>query len=410
MASKRNDRRVLIYSHDSFGLGHLRRCREIAHALVEADKKLSVLILSGSPIIGSFDFRARVDFVRVPGVIKLRNGDYTSLKLYIDVEQTLAMRASIIEHTAKIYDPNLFIVDKEPLGLRGEVETTLKLMKKRGTPCILGLRDIMDEPGLLAPEWERKHAAPAVKRYYDDIWVYGLPQICDPLKGIGLPASTRKRMTYTGYLNRTLPQAASHPHLEKISGPYLLVTVGGGGDGEEIVDWVLRAYEADPDLPHPALIVLGPFMSAELQNEFQGRVACLPNVEAITFDSHLETLMDRALGVISMGGYNTFCEILSFDKRAIVVPRTRPRMEQYIRASRAQDLGLVKMLLDDGVRDPRTMATALRTLPQQPLPSEIVVPGLLDGRANVIKLAEQWLHGGRRGLSIALEKVRRRAY
>jgi predicted glycosyltransferase len=179
----------------------------------------------------------------------------------------------------------------------------------------------MDEPGLLAPEWERKHAAPAVKRYYDDIWVYGLPQICDPLKGIGLPASTRKRMTYTGYLNRTLPQAASHPHLEKISGPYLLVTVGGGGDGEEIVDWVLRAYEADPDLPHPALIVLGPFMSAE-------------NVEAITFDSHLETLMDRALGVISMGGYNTFCEILSFDKRAIVVPRTRPRMEERCRSSR----------------------------------------------------------------------------
>ena len=110
MRPRRRDRRVLIYSHDSFGLGHLRRCREIAHALVEAEKRLSVLILSGSPIIGSFDFRARVDFVRVPGVIKLRNGDYTSLKLYIDGEQTLAMRMSIIEHTAKIYDPDLFIV------------------------------------------------------------------------------------------------------------------------------------------------------------------------------------------------------------------------------------------------------------------------------------------------------------
>jgi predicted glycosyltransferase len=36
---------------------------------------LSVLILSGSPIIGSFDFKSRVDFVRVPGVIKLKNGD-----------------------------------------------------------------------------------------------------------------------------------------------------------------------------------------------------------------------------------------------------------------------------------------------------------------------------------------------
>ena len=44
--------RVLIYSHDSFGLGHLRRCRTIAHALVEKYKSLSVLIISGSPIIG----------------------------------------------------------------------------------------------------------------------------------------------------------------------------------------------------------------------------------------------------------------------------------------------------------------------------------------------------------------------
>ncbi len=391
MTQTHQDRRVLIYSHDSFGLGHLRRCREIAHALVEAEKNLSVLILTGSPIIGSFDFRARVDFVRVPGVIKLRNGDYTSLKLYIDVEQTLAMRASIIEHTAKIYDPDLLIVDKEPLGLRGEVESTLQLMKERGTPCILGLRDVMDEPELLAPEWERKQVAPALERYYNDIWIYGLPQICDPLEGIPLPNCVRRKMTYTGYLDRPLPSVTSPLHLEKIDGDYLLVTVGGGGDGEEIVDWVLRAYESDPDLPYPALIILGPFMSAELQNEFLNRVAKLPNVEAITFDSHIESLMDRAIGVVSMGGYNTFCEILSFDKKAIIVPRTEPRMEQFIRASRAQELGLVSMLVDDHVRDAKTMATALRSLPQQRKPSETVIPGLLDGRASVIKLAQKWL-------------------
>src|SRR5258705_8396530 len=99
MRGQRKDGRILIYSHDSFGLGHLRRCRTIAHALVERFKDVSVLILSGSPIIGSFDYRARVDFVRVPGVIKLRNGEYTSLNLHIDIEETLKLRGSIIEHT-----------------------------------------------------------------------------------------------------------------------------------------------------------------------------------------------------------------------------------------------------------------------------------------------------------------------
>ncbi|MCB1835304.1 MAG: hypothetical protein KDH19_17985, partial [Geminicoccaceae bacterium] len=164
-------KRLLIYSHDSFGLGHLRRCRAIAHDLVDKFRGLSVLILSGSPIIGSFDFRARVDFIRVPGVIKLRNGEYTSLKLHIDTERTLAMRASIIQHTAELFEPHLFLVDKEPLGLRGEVEKTLRMLRRQGTRCVLGLRDVMDEPKSLLAEWERKEVFPALDELYDDIWV-----------------------------------------------------------------------------------------------------------------------------------------------------------------------------------------------------------------------------------------------
>ena len=395
MPHGRKSKRVLIYSHDSFGLGHLRRCREIAHSLVASDSDVSVLILSGSPIIGSFDFRGRVDFVRIPGVIKLRNGEYTSLNLHIDIEHTLAIRASIVECTAKIFDPHLFLVDKEPLGLRGEVRSTLAMMKVRGTPCVLGLRDVMDDPALLAAEWRRKNVLPALSAYYDDIWIYGLPQFYDPLAGIELPDSLRKKMTFTGYLNRHVPETAPIFVPDKISDPFLLVTVGGGGDGEEIIDWVLSAYETDPDLPDPALLVLGPFMGSKHQAEFLHRTNRLANVEAITFDTHIESLMARAKAVVCMGGYNTFCEVLSFDKRALIVPRTVPRKEQYIRATRAQELGLARMLVDDGVRDPRTMATALRNLPQQALPSDTVVPGLLDGGANVVKLAGKWLETDR---------------
>ncbi len=402
----RKDKRVLIYSHDSFGLGHLRRCREIAHALVAADRNLSVLILSGSPIIGSFDFRARVDFVRIPGVIKLRNGEYTSLKLHLDIEHTLALRASIIEHTTKVYDPDLLLVDKEPLGLRGEVESTLEYLKSKGTPCVLGLRDVMDEPSLLAPEWERKNAVPALERYYDEIWVYGLPQICEPLKGLKLPGRVKQTMTYTGYLKRRLPKTGSQLRLEKIRDPYLLITIGGGGDGEQIIDWVLRAYESDQEIPYPALLVLGPFMGSTLQSDFLRRASRLDKVEAITFDAHIETLMDRAVGVVSMGGYNTFCEILSFDKRAVIVPRTEPRMEQYLRARSAHALGLVQILPDDGVRDPKSMATALRTLPQQNRPAERVVPGLLDGTENVVKLTRQWLNRRRRRFGVRRESAK----
>jgi len=391
MVSRSDGTRVLIYSHDTFGLGHLRRCRTLAHALVERHKDISVLILSGSPIIGSFDFRSRVDFVRIPGVIKLRDGQYTSLNLPMDIEETLKIRAEIIQHTARIFDPDIFIVDKEPLGLRGEALETMKMLKARGTRLVLGLRDVMDEPSLLAPEWERKNVMPALKTLFDQIWVYGLPQFCDPLEGIALPERVRRKVVYTGYLPRSSAETPPEHQLPEITQrPFLLVTPGGGGDGEGLIEWVLRAYESSEILPYPALLVLGPFMQRERRAEFLSRVARLPRVEAITFDAHMEHLVQNAVGVVAMGGYNTFCEILSLDKRAIIVPRKRPRMEQFIRASRAQQLGLVRMLEDDETYDPAVMAAALRNLPRQPQPSEVVIPGLLEGLDNVDRLVQPW--------------------
>jgi len=388
-------KRLLIYSHDSFGLGHLRRCREIANALVEAYDHMSVLILSGSPIIGSFDFRPRVDFVRVPGMIKLSNGEYTSHALEIAPEKTLELRAAVIRETARIFDPDLFLVDKEPLGLRGEIQSTLKLLRTQGTHIVLGLRDVMDDPDALQPEWKRKRAQPALRDLYDDIWVYGLPQICDPLAGIDLPDSVLRKMTYTGYLRRHVHASAAAATSLVGTEPYILVTPGGGGDGDAIVDWVVRAYESDPDQPYRALIVFGPFMQGDQQQAFRDRIEGLPNVEAITFSNQMETLIAGATGVIAMGGYNTFCEILSFDKPAIIVPRTRPRMEQSIRAARAQELGLVRMLDPDDGRLSRVMATAIRQLPQQSRPSDVVVPGLLDGLDNVKLLVGRTLAKGR---------------
>ena len=392
----RDHKRILIYSHDTFGLGHLRRCRAIAHSLVDADTSLSVLILSGSPIIGSFDFRSRVDFVRIPGVIKLRNGEYVSLNLHIDIEETLAMRSSIIRHTADIFDPDMLIVDKEPLGLRGEMRPALDLLRARGTPMVLGLRDVMDDPLALETEWERKNAIPALSEYYDELWVYGLPQICDPLAGLDLPASVRRRMVYTGYLHRQL--GATAPNADKddlVDGEFLLVTAGGGGDGDDLIDWVLAAYEHDPGALPPALVVFGPFMVSERQNSFAARAVPLAKIRTLTFDAHLESLMVRAAGVVAMGGYNTFCEILSFDKPALIVPRRVPRLEQFIRAERAAELGLVSQLTDEHGRDPTTMAAALLHLTQQRPPSSVVIPGLLDGMESVNRLARKWLDRGR---------------
>src|SRR5215210_7007241 len=181
MTQRLEHARILMYSHDTFGLGHLRRCRTIAHSLVEHYRGLTVLIISGSTIAGAFDYRVRVDFVKVPSIIKLRNGEYTSLDRHTDLHDTLAMRQSIIRHTAESFQPDIFIVDKEPLGLRGELEETLSFLKTRGTTLVLGLREIMDAPDLLAAEWAERDVLRKIAAFYDMLWVYGPEGFHDPL-------------------------------------------------------------------------------------------------------------------------------------------------------------------------------------------------------------------------------------
>ncbi|HEY8565018.1 MAG TPA: glycosyltransferase [Beijerinckiaceae bacterium] len=372
--------RVLIYSHDTFGLGHLRRSRAIANALVEAEPGLSVVIISGSPVIGSFEFGPGVDYVRIPGVTKLPEGDYRSLNLNLSIDEAVSLREGLILRTAEVFRPDLFIVDKEPTGFRGEVLPALDHLRASGCRLVLGVRDVLDEPALLVPEWERKGAREALERYYDEIWIYGLEEVYEPLAALPVSPEVARRLRYTGYLRREVPLASALNRYPKITRrPFVLVTTGGGGDGDELIDWVISAYEADADLDLPSLFVFGPFINRDRRRRFLERIARQPNLDAISFDTKIEILMQKAAAVVAMGGYNTFCEILSLDKRALIVPRTRPRLEQQIRAREAERLGLVSVLDETGGRDPARMAAALRALPSQPKPSEVVVPGLLDG-------------------------------
>ncbi|CAD0184747.1 putative glycosyl transferase [Ruegeria sp. THAF57] len=385
--------RILFYSHDTFGLGHLRRSRALASAITQADPSASALILTGSPVAGRFTFPRRVDHVRLPGVTKRADGSYASQTMGMGIEEVTELRAGLIQTAVQQFEPDVLIVDKEPTGFRGELLPTLEtLYQTKDTRLVLGLRDVLDEPEVLAAEWDRKEAVTATEKYYDEIWVYGLRSIYDPTSGLPLSAAAQSRIHWTGYLRRDLGPVGEPPKQ-----PYILITPGGGGDGKAMVNLVLSAYEQDPDLSPRAVLVYGPFLSGELREDFETRVAALNGrVTAVGFESQIETLFAGAAGVVCMGGYNTFCEVLSFDKRAVIVPRTTPRLEQWIRASRAEGLGLVRML--DENRDGLTtdaMVRAIRALPHQPLPSQAIQDGLLDGLDYVTSRVDALLGGER---------------
>lgn len=340
---------ILMYSHDTYGLGHIRRSMAIANHL--RDEQTNVLILTGSPIVGRFPFPEQVDFVRIPGMIKKTNDDYQSLSIRIEQEHALSIRTNIILATAQTFKPNLFIVDKEPHGLKREVLPTLEWLKEESpqTTSILGLRDILDDSEVIIKDWQDKGVYTSLDSLYDQIWVYGNQDVYDPISQYQIPAAITDKVKFTGYIPRkNLPENTRNRIRKQYrileDDIFVLVTTGGGGDGCEVLDHYLSMHDYFPtSLPLKTVMITGPFMPKSQRNQIQKR-AKLHGIKTLPFHPRLEEVMKAADLVISMGGYNTICEILTQKTPALIIPRETPRKEQLIRATCLKQRGLLDFI------------------------------------------------------------------
>jgi len=345
---------ILMYSHDTYGLGHIRRTMAIANHL--RDKNTNILILTGSPIAGRFSFPQQVDFVRIPGMIKKTNDEYQPLSIRIDPEQALSIRTNIIKATAETFRPNLFIVDKEPLGLKREVLSTLEWFKEfsPSTRSILGLRDILDDSAVIRKDWQAKNVYSYLEKLYDEIWIYGNKEIYDPVEMYRMPESLHDRIKFTGYIPRKQLGQKNKASVRKRyrildDDKFILITTGGGGDGAEVLEHYIAMHNYYPtSLPFKSIIITGPFMPKKKRTQFRKRAQRF-GIKTIPFHPKLEELISAADLVISMGGYNTICEILTQQTPSLIIPRQTPRKEQLIRAQRLKSKGLLDFIPWDEV-------------------------------------------------------------
>jgi predicted glycosyltransferase len=342
--------RILVYSHDTFGLGNIRRMLAISQSLVAAFADVSVLIVTGSPMLQGFRVAPGIDYVKLPCLKRTQTGSYAAKSLNLDLQDTVRLRRNMITSVVADFAPHVILVDKKPFGVENELEPALQAAaRRRSAPkLVLLLRDILDTPEATIPVWEKNGYHEAIERLYDRVLVVGSPDLFDVRAEYRFPRASAEKVRYCGFIGRERgrrTRAQVRHELGIGDARLVLVTPGGGEDGQQLITSYLRGLrEHPPGADVATLLISGPEMPQAARDAANAAVGESPRVMHREFTDDMMSCMDAADVVVSMGGYNTICEILTLRKRAIVVPRTRPVQEQLIRAERMARLGLMRMI------------------------------------------------------------------
>lgn len=345
--------RFLFYSHDSYGLGHIRRTTVIANRLIRNFPAPSALVVTGSPRAHYFRYPPHCDYLKLPSVTKGPGGQYVSRDIEMSISETVALRGRLIREAAESFRPDVFFADHTPRGLGGEILPALDdFMRLPDAPVrIVGMRDVIDEPEAVKRAWDAERTVDVLRCYYDLILVYGQREVFDPVREYELPDDLAAKIRFVGYIGRngstTSPEAIRERFAPR-TGLLVAVTAGGGGDGSSLMNSFLEGYERlGSRPPFETLLITGPLMSPRKRKRILARVERLEGARVLEYFEDIPGICHSADFVIAMGGYNTICELAYAGASALIVPRTSPRREQLLRAQRLAERGVVHLLLPE---------------------------------------------------------------
>ena len=361
--------RMLFYSHDTFGMGHLQRSLKLIQAVMHDHPEVSLLLVTGSSVVHRYELPAGADYVKLPAVQKVGSDDYTSRSLLMSGSGVRNLRTNLLLRIVRDYDPNVLFVDHSPAGMQGEMVPALEWLSDR-TRCrrVLGMRDVTDDAANVQALWKKQGLYELIQRHYDDILVFGDKTIYDPIQEYGLENMVRPVAQYLGFVCENpepMPARAEPPSAK----PRVAVSIGGGdGAVSTLFAYLDMLEEFGDSLNVESEILTGPLIAAEDLEKVHARARDLPVTITQFLPSTAEFFASADL-VMATAGYNTVTQIFRYAKRALLVPRVLYRREQLVRARRLEDLGLVHCLHPMDISPQRLHDVIARALedPSQPL-------------------------------------------
>jgi|GEM_PF-56597 UDP-glucuronate 4-epimerase len=338
--------RVLAYSHDGYGLGHLRRNLRILSGLRRQRPDLQAVLATGAKSAERLVAPFGMECVSLPSVVKVANGRYVVDDEAATLEEVMQRRSDVLVDAVRELRPDLLLVDRYPRGMQGELARALDVYaaEQPGAHAVLGLRDILDSPNVIRSEWQAHGHSEAIREIFQTVLCYGDQSVYDPIREYGLPADVAERIHFTGYLVDEL-FAADAPEVQREhevpDGRLAVCTLGGGKDAASIAHSFLSAVDHLRSDGWSGLLITGPYMATEDVDRLR---QVSTGVTVITMVDDMPSHLAAADAVVCMGGYNTTCEVLALAVPAVVIPRIQPRQEQLMRAERLSARGLVSWM------------------------------------------------------------------
>lgn len=391
----------MAYSHDGFGLGHLRRNTNIASRFVRTTPGSNALLLLGCPAGAFFLAPAGIDFIKVPSIVKIAAESYRPLNLRIGLQKMKELRATLIRQAAEVFKPHLFLVDHVPTGVWAELLPTLQMLRDQEDPprIVLGMRDIVDAPEVVRELWRRENIYEAISNYYDEVLIYGCKNVFDTAAEYGLDAKLPGRIRYCGYVCSEEPLKCKDQirhELQVTKDKLIVVTAGGGGDAYPMLHTCIGAFRLLPkDAPCEAIFIVGPLMDPE-ENQRLKREAEGLRVRVLSHASENLSYMNAADLVITMGGYNSLTEVLSLKKKALVIPRAGPRAEQIMRAKLFEERGLIDVVYPHELSPERVAQRVIEDLERDDYPAsnqDVKTDGAAQASLCLSELLTQRVYG-----------------
>src|SRR5437763_1101597 len=273
-----NVRTLFLYAQDTHGMGHVTRTLTIARHVLARYPNAVAYVATASPVAGQFALPPRCDYIKLPTLltpdgVRLAPPQEEEVKRHFR-----RVRGAILRDAVLGLEPDVVLVDHEPLGAKGEFADGLAALKAQR------------------------------------------------------------------------------------------VELG-------------------------AIVVTGPFMPAPLRAALEARATATCRV--VTQADNLQ-LFAAADAVVSMGGYNSVCEVLAAGRPLVVVPRATDKVEQEIRARLLAQHGLARCVHPRELNAGR-LADALqwalsRDRAEHARRVREVIPSF-DGAARLTAYLTRWLGG-----------------